>query len=178
VQLLLLDTCTLIFLTQKARLAPAAVAAMQTTSGGQGMTYISLISAWEIGMLASRGRLQLLIRPERWFANLFEVPGVVLAVGLFIAYTRPPFVLFGTLWILLIAFVTIEFPAAFQQLSTVAASVHPELEDAWRILGATPLRTLRDIAAPTSRSSWRPKWRPGRPAESASPRDTGSPASS
>ena len=30
-------------------------------------------------MLASRGRLQLLIRPERWFSNLFEVPGVRLA---------------------------------------------------------------------------------------------------
>ena len=30
-------------------------------------------------MLASRGRLQLLIRPERWFANLFEIPGVKLA---------------------------------------------------------------------------------------------------
>ena len=30
-------------------------------------------------MLASRGRLQLLIRPERWFANLFDVPGVRLA---------------------------------------------------------------------------------------------------
>jgi PIN domain nuclease of toxin-antitoxin system len=30
-------------------------------------------------MLASRGRLQLLIKPERWFANLFEVPGVRLA---------------------------------------------------------------------------------------------------
>ena len=30
-------------------------------------------------MLTSRGRLQLLIRPERWFANLFEVPGVRLA---------------------------------------------------------------------------------------------------
>ena len=30
-------------------------------------------------MLAARGRLQLLIRPERWFANLFEVPGVRLA---------------------------------------------------------------------------------------------------
>ena len=30
-------------------------------------------------MLVSRGRLQLLIRPERWFANLFEVPGVALA---------------------------------------------------------------------------------------------------
>jgi len=30
-------------------------------------------------MLSSRGRLQLLIRPERWFSNLFEVPGVRLA---------------------------------------------------------------------------------------------------
>ena len=30
-------------------------------------------------MLTSRGRLQLLIRPERWFSNLFEVPGVRLA---------------------------------------------------------------------------------------------------
>src|SRR6266542_2267379 len=33
------------------------------------------------------------------------IPGIVLGVGLFLAYTRPPFVLYGTLWILLIAFV-------------------------------------------------------------------------
>src|SRR5580704_7493429 len=42
-------------------------------------SYVSPITAWEIGMLVSRGRLQLLIRPERWFANLFDVPGVQLA---------------------------------------------------------------------------------------------------
>jgi len=30
-------------------------------------------------MLASRGRLQMLIRPERWFVNLFDAPGVKLA---------------------------------------------------------------------------------------------------
>jgi PIN domain nuclease of toxin-antitoxin system len=76
---LLLDTCTLIFLTQKTPLAAAAVSAMQATSAGQGVTYISPISAWEIGMLVSHGRLQLLIRPQRWFANLFDAPGVVLA---------------------------------------------------------------------------------------------------
>src|SRR6476661_5629079 len=34
------------------------------------------------------------------------IPGIVLGVGLFLSYTRPPFVLYGTLWILLIAFVT------------------------------------------------------------------------
>jgi PIN domain nuclease of toxin-antitoxin system len=30
-------------------------------------------------LLTSHGRLQLLIRLERWFSNLFEVPGVRLA---------------------------------------------------------------------------------------------------
>src|SRR5262249_21372571 len=31
------------------------------------------------------------------------IPGIVLGVGLFLSYTRPPFILYGTLWILLIA---------------------------------------------------------------------------
>ena len=78
-QPLVLDTCALIFLSQKTQLAAEAVEALQATNQGGGFTYISPISAWEIGMLASRGRLQLLIRPERWFANLFEAPGVRLA---------------------------------------------------------------------------------------------------
>ena len=64
------------------------------------------------------------------------IPGIVLGVGLFLSYTRPPFVLYGTLWILLIAFVTIALPAAYQQLQSAFRSVHPELEDASRILGA------------------------------------------
>ena len=71
------------------------------------------------------------------------IPGIVLGVGLFLSYTRPPFVLYGTLWILLIAFVTIALPAAYQQLQSAFRSVHPDLEDASRILGATRLRTLR-----------------------------------
>jgi PIN domain nuclease of toxin-antitoxin system len=76
VQPLLLDTCVVIWLTEKASLAPAAVEALRVNAGS---TYISPITAWEVGMLAARGRLQLLIRPERWFANLFDMPGVRLA---------------------------------------------------------------------------------------------------
>ena len=76
---LLLDTCTLIFMTEKARLAAPAVKTLQAASEGGSITYISPITAWEIGMLAARGRLQFLIRPERWFANLFQLPGVRLA---------------------------------------------------------------------------------------------------
>ena len=51
------------------------------------------------------------------------IPGIVLGVGLFLSYTRPPFVLYGTLWILLIAFVTIELPAAYQQLQSAFRAV-------------------------------------------------------
>jgi PIN domain nuclease of toxin-antitoxin system len=78
VQSILLDTCTLIFLSQKASMRSAAIEAMRTASDG-GLTFISPISAWEVGMLTSGGRLQLLLRPEKWFANLFEAPGVRLA---------------------------------------------------------------------------------------------------
>src|SRR2546421_4305623 len=86
------------------------------------------------------------------------IPGIVLGVALFLSYARPPFVLYGTLWILLIAFVTIALPAAYQQMQSAFRSVHPDLEDASRILGATRLRALRDITAPLLRTSVIATW--------------------
>jgi iron(III) transport system permease protein len=86
------------------------------------------------------------------------IPGIVLGVGLFLSYTRPPFVLYGTLWILLIAYVTIELPAAYQQLQSAFRAVHPELEDASRILGATQLQALRHVTAPLLRTSVLATW--------------------
>ena len=86
------------------------------------------------------------------------IPGIVLGVGLFLAYTRPPLTLYGTLWILLIAFITVEMPAAYQQLGSAFHAVHPELEEAGRMLGATRLRTLKDITAPLLRSAAIATW--------------------
>jgi iron(III) transport system permease protein len=86
------------------------------------------------------------------------VPGIVLGVGLFLSYTRPPFVLYGTLWILLIAFLTINLPSAYQQLHAAFATIHPELEDASRILGATRLQSLVRITAPLLRSGVIATW--------------------
>jgi PIN domain nuclease of toxin-antitoxin system len=79
VQPLLWDTCAAIWIYEKARLSQAALDAIGAAHRESVPSYISVISAWEVGMLTSRGRLQLLIRPERWFANLFDVPGVQLA---------------------------------------------------------------------------------------------------
>ena len=71
------------------------------------------------------------------------VPGIVLGVGLFLSYTRPPFVLYGTLWILLVAFLTINLPSAYQQLQAAFATIHPELEDASRIF----IGVMRELSA-------------------------------
>ena len=86
------------------------------------------------------------------------IPGIVLGVGLFLSYTRPPLVLYGTLWILLLAFLTIELPAGYQQLQAAFRGLHPELEEAGRIFGATRLRVLWRITAPLLRTSVIATW--------------------
>jgi len=86
------------------------------------------------------------------------IPGVVLAVALFIAYTRPPFVLYGTLAILFIAYLTKEMPVGYAQSDATFRTIPPELEDAGRILGAGRLRILRDVTAPLARSGIIAAW--------------------
>jgi iron(III) transport system permease protein len=86
------------------------------------------------------------------------LPGTVLAVALFIAYTRPPFLLYGTLWILFIAYLTKEMPVGYSQSDATFRGIHPELEEAGRILGAGRLRVLGEITAPLARSGIIATW--------------------
>lgn len=86
------------------------------------------------------------------------IPGVVLAVALFLAYTRPPFLLYGTLWILFVAYLTKEMPVGYAQSDATFRSIPAELEDAGRILGAGRLRVLRDVTAPLARSGIIAAW--------------------
>ena len=88
----------------------------------------------------------------RWLGYLatapIAIPSIVLGVGMFFAYTHPPFVLYGTLAILFVAFLTIELPIGYQQFQAAFRSIHADLEEAGRILGAGRLRTLWEITAP------------------------------
>jgi iron(III) transport system permease protein len=86
------------------------------------------------------------------------IPGIVLAVGLFIAYTRPPLVLYGTVWILFVAYLTKEMPIGFSQAESTFKSIHPELEDASRIIGANRLTSLVDVTVPLARSGLIAAW--------------------
>ena len=114
-----------------------------------------------VTMIAYLG-LRKLVWGHRYLAFLatapVAIPGIVLAVGLFLSYTQPPLVLYGTLWIIFLAYLTKELPVGYQQIASSLKSVHPELEDASRIFGATRLRALVDITAPLIRNGVIATW--------------------
>ncbi|MGI8527718.1 MAG: type II toxin-antitoxin system VapC family toxin [Pseudolabrys sp.] len=78
-QPLLWDTCAVIWIAQGERLAQSALDLLAAAQRDGVTSYVSPMTAWEIGMLNARGRIQLLIKPERWFANVAALPGVRLA---------------------------------------------------------------------------------------------------
>ncbi len=78
-QPILLDTCAVIWLSEDQPIKAEATALLNAAHTQGALTYISSITAWEIGLLASRERLKLLITPQKWFARLFDSPGVTLA---------------------------------------------------------------------------------------------------
>jgi len=86
------------------------------------------------------------------------IPAMVFAVGLVAAYSSGWIVLYGTLWILMLAYLTKNLPYAFMSCNAAMAAVHVDLESAARVLGASALRTLRDITAPLIRSGLLSGW--------------------
>jgi iron(III) transport system permease protein len=93
-----------------------------------------------------------LLRGARLLAFLatapIAVPGIVLSIGLFQAYSRPPLLLYGTIWIIFVAYLTKYLPVAYTACQAAMATVHPDLEDAARILGANRLVALKDVTVP------------------------------
>jgi iron(III) transport system permease protein len=113
------------------------------------------------GLLAYVGRRKLIVGHQLvGFLAMapIVIPGVVLAVALFIAYTRPPLILYGTLWILFIAYVTKEMPVGFSQADATFRTIPADLEEAGRNLGAGRLRVLGEITAPLARSGLIASW--------------------
>ncbi len=78
----------------------------------------------------------------------FVIPGIVLAIGFYAAYTTPPLLLYGTAWILILAFTTRFLPIAYANSDAALRSINPELEDAVRILGGGRLMALRRVVGP------------------------------
>ena len=78
-QPLLWDTCAAIWIYEKARLAQAALDLLAAAHRDGVSSYVSPITAWEVGMLISRGRVACLIKPQLWFRRALEAPSLQLA---------------------------------------------------------------------------------------------------
>jgi PIN domain nuclease of toxin-antitoxin system len=76
---LLLDTCAAIWVSEAQPLANEALTAIERSHRSGEFIYVSAITAWEVGLLVSRGKLTSPMSPQRWFERLLEAPGVRLA---------------------------------------------------------------------------------------------------
>lgn len=91
--------------------------------------------------------------PGRWLldniASLPMVfPGIVLGLSLMILYLHIPVGVYGTIWILLIAYVTRFLPYGLRYNTTSMLQIHKELEESAAMSGATWTTTFRRIILP------------------------------
>jgi iron(III) transport system permease protein len=77
----------------------------------------------------------------------WSVPGMVLALGLLWAYILlpGPIVLYGTIWILLIAYLTIGLPIGVRSMSGTIVQISEDLEESSRACGASWWQTFVKI---------------------------------
>lgn len=76
------------------------------------------------------------------------VPGLVLGLALLALYVRSPVPIYGTAWILLIAYVTRFLPFASRAAEVSMGQVGRELEEAARVSGVGWWRTFRRVLFP------------------------------
>jgi iron(III) transport system permease protein len=74
------------------------------------------------------------------------VPGLVYGMGLVWTWLRTP--LYGSVWILLIAYTAKFLPYGVAVSRTGILQMHPELEESARVHGAGPIRTIVTITVP------------------------------
>jgi iron(III) transport system permease protein len=85
-------------------------------------------------------------------------PGIVLAVGLLHAWISPPLVLYGTIWILYVAYLTRYLPLGVRAVSASLMQIHPELEESAAMSGASWFQTFRHIVLPLLRPGLAAGW--------------------
>jgi iron(III) transport system permease protein len=86
------------------------------------------------------------------------IPAVVFAVALLWSYIFLPVPIYGTIWMLLIAYVSHYIPFGVRAASAGLAQISPELEESARIHGGSWLVTLRRIVIPLLKPALAAGW--------------------
>jgi iron(III) transport system permease protein len=88
----------------------------------------------------------------------FAIPGIAMAVAFLWAYISPPFNLYGTIWILLVAYIARRIPLCYMNCSDAMTQINFELEESARNLGASWLKSIVAITIPLLKLSLVSGW--------------------
>jgi len=114
------------------------------------------VSSATIAVLLSAGISWVVIRTKFSGRKLLDVlaftpiaiPGVVMGLALIWMYLTVPIPVYGTLWILVIGYVTKFIPIALRACHSSLLQIHPELEEASEISGSSWPRTFGRVLLP------------------------------
>jgi iron(III) transport system permease protein len=85
-------------------------------------------------------------------------PGTALAIGLLWTYVYVPLPIYGTLWILFIAYITRFLPYGLRTMTSTIIQIHDDLQDASSACGAGFLVTFRRVLLPLLRPGFIAGW--------------------
>jgi iron(III) transport system permease protein len=105
-----------------------------------------------------RGRRRGLAVLDQLSLAPLAMPAMVFALGLLWVYVAVPLPIYGTLAILLIAYVTHYLPFGVRASSAALRQLHPELEEAARVAGASWLYSIRRVTLPLLRPALTAAW--------------------
>lgn len=78
----------------------------------------------------------------------FALPGTAVGIGYVLAFNEPPFLLTGTLWIIIFSFVFRNMPVGIEAAKTSLVQIDRSIEEAAVNLGASTWRVFREITLP------------------------------
>lgn len=76
------------------------------------------------------------------------IPGIILGLGYLWSWISIPIGIFGTIWIIILAYIAQFSPQGVHAISSALMQIHPELEESSRLSGAGFLYTLRRVVVP------------------------------
>lgn len=76
------------------------------------------------------------------------IPGIIIGLGYLWSWISFPIGIYGTLWIIIFAYVSQFTPYGVRAISGSLIQIHPELEEGSRLCGASFLYTLRRVVVP------------------------------
>jgi iron(III) transport system permease protein len=110
-------------------------------------TAVTLVMA-AVAWLVVRGRFR-----GRWLIDALVslplvIPGLVLGLALLFVYVRFPVPIYGTLWILFVAYFTRFMPYGMRYAAAAMHQISEDVEEAARTSGATAFQSFRRIMLP------------------------------